>query len=143
MPNIRYDIQHNIPLVTASAPRGTSSDNTPITLPSATTGFDLQNFEAVNVLLVSGTLADADATFSVELRESDATNGTYAAIDDANLIALESTAGFTFAEDNAVKQIGVVPRRRFLRVVITPANNTGASEFSAIVQGVRNIVGTV
>lgn len=142
MPTIRQDIQNNIPLVTSSAPTGTSSDNTAITLPSASTGFDMTGFTAVNLLLIAGTLADADATFAVELRESDATNGTYTAIADADLIALESTVAFAFGDDNIVKQIGVVPRNKFLRAVITPSSNASAAAFTAVLQGVKNFNGT-
>jgi hypothetical protein len=140
---IRHDIQNNIPLVTSSAVAATSSDNTAMTFPSGSTGYDTLGFDAVNFFIISGTLADADATFTVEISEADTTNGSYTAVADADLIALESTVAFAFGDDNIVRQIGVKPRKRYLRVVVTPANNTSAAAFTVVVNGVKQFFGTV
>ena len=141
--NIRHDIQNALPLVTTSAPVVSGSDNTALTAPTGSTGFDTRGFDAVNFFIIAGTLADADATFAVEIQEADTTNGSYTAVADADLIALESTVSFAFGDDNIVKQIGVKPRKRFLRVVITPTNNASAAAFTIVANGVKNITGTV
>jgi len=140
--NIRYDIANNFPLLTGSGTAGTSSDNTAITFPSASTGFDTRDNEAINVLLTSGTLADVDATFATTITESDATNGTYTAVAATELSALLSTMNFVFSEDNTTKQISIKPTKRFFRVVVTPSANSGAASFSVAVQGAKNFVGT-
>ena len=139
---MRQDISNNIPLLTLSGATGTSADTTAMTFPSSSTGFDTLDYSAVNVIIQAGTLADVDATFAVELQESDATNGTYTAIADADLSALETTVAFIFSEDNKMKQISAKPRKRFLRAVITPAANSGASSFWVGVQGIKNLIGT-
>jgi len=140
---MRFDIQNNIPLVTSAAAALTSSDNTAMTAPSGTTGYNTQGFSAVNLLIASATLADADATFAVEIRESETTNGTYTAVADADLVALETTVGFVFSEDNVVKQITVIPRKQFVRVVITPTGNSGAAPFTVVAQGLPSVKGTL
>lgn len=140
--NIRYDISNNLPLLTGSGTAGTSSDNTAITFPSGSTGFDTRDNEAINVILTSGTLADADATFAVTITESDTTNGTYTAVPSTELSAALSTLNYVFSEDNVAKQLSLKPTKRFVRVVVTPANNSGAAAFSIVVQGTRSIVGT-
>ena len=140
--NIRYDIANNLPLLTLSGASGSSADNTAITLPSASTGFDTRDNEAINIILIAGALVDADATFATTILESDATNGTYTAVPAIELSAALSTMNFVFSEDNIAKQISVKPTRRFVRIVVTPSNNSGASAFSAAVQGTRAIVGT-
>jgi hypothetical protein len=140
--NIRYDIANNFPLLTLSGAAGTSSDNTAITLPSGSTGFDTRDNEAINIILIAGTLADADATFATTITESDTTNGTYAAVPATELSAALSTMNFIFSEDNIAKQISVKPTKRFVRVVVTPSANASAAPFSVAVQGTRAIVGT-
>ena len=55
------------------------------------------------------------------------------AVDDRDLLGLESQASFTFAADNKVFKLGLRPSgKRYKRVTITPANNTG----NAFVAGV-------
>lgn len=140
--NIRYDIANNLPLLTGSGAAGTSSDNTAMTFPSSSTGFDTRDNEAINVVITSGTLADADATFATTITESDTTNGTYTAVPATELSAALSSVNFVYSEDNVAKQISLKPTKRYVRVVVTPAANTGASAFSVVAQGVKNIVGT-
>lgn len=74
--------------------------------------------------LVTGTLSDADATFTVLIEDS-ADNATFAAVDDANLIGTEALASFDFSNDNVCRKIGYTGGKRYVRATITPANNTG------------------
>jgi hypothetical protein len=140
--NIRYDISNNLPLLTGSGTAGTTSDNTAIVFPSGSTGFDTRDNEAINLILTSGTLADADATFATTISESDATNGSYTAVASTELSAALSTLDYIFSEDNTAKQLSLKPTKRFVRVTITPTGNASAAPFSIVVQGTKNIVGT-
>ena len=82
-----------------------------------------------------GTLADADATFTVLVEDSD-DNVTYTAVADDFLLGTEAAASFTFADDNKVRSIGYNGSKRYNRITITPANNTGSAVF-----GVTAILG--
>lgn len=94
---------------------------------------DLAGFQAVMFAIMAGNLADADATFTALLEHGDASNlSDAAAVPDSQLIGTEAAASFTFADDNAVKKLGYVGPKRYLRLTITPANNTGAAIFSAV-----------
>ena len=48
-----------------------------------------------------------------------------AAVPDDQLIGLESQASFTFADDDKVFKIGYRGPKRYTRVTVTPAANTG------------------
>lgn len=94
---------------------------------------DLAGFQAAMLVIAAGNLADADATFTTLLEHGDAANLSDAApVPDSQLTGTEAAASFTFAEDNAVKKLGYVGPKRYLRLTITPANNTGAAIFSAV-----------
>lgn len=87
---------------------------------------DARGYESVEFLILTGSLADADATFTVLVEEGDASNlSDAAAVADSDLLGTEALAGFTFADDDKVFKIGYVGSKRYVRVTITPANNTG------------------
>ncbi len=104
------------------------ANNTPV----VSTILDTQGWEWVKATLVLGDLVDTDATFVV-LVESSADSGMAGAvaIDDTLMVsqtegvAPELAAGFTFADDNEVRKLEILPTLRYLRLTITPANNTG------------------
>lgn len=88
---------------------------------------DMQGLSSALFLILTGSLADADATFVVFAEEGDAANlSDAAAIDDANLNGTEALAGFIFSDDNKVFKLGLTRGgKRYKRVTITPAANTG------------------
>jgi len=92
---------------------------------------DLVGFDALKYVITIGSLADADATFTVLVEDSD-DNVTYAAVADDFLLGTEAQASFTFAADNKLREIGYNGSKRYNRMTITPANNTGAAIFSVI-----------
>jgi hypothetical protein len=73
---------------------------------------------------ITGTDADADATFVVLIEDSD-DNSTFAAVDDAYLNGTEVLAGYQFDDDGECRKIGYTGIKRYVRATITPANNTG------------------
>lgn len=87
---------------------------------------DVQDYNAVEFLIMTGSLADADATFTVLFEHGDESDlSDNAAVPDTLLLGTEALAGFAFGDDNEVRKIGYVGDKRYLRVTITPANNTG------------------
>ncbi len=116
------DLANNLHFVPAFQPKAAVTDNTA----QVSAILDRRGYEAVALALVTGVQSDADATFTVLLEESDASDMTGAtAVDDADLIGTEALASFTFAEDGVCRKLGYVGNKRYLRATITPANNTG------------------
>lgn len=66
-----------------------------------------QGFGALTYVIVTGTLADADATFAVLLEHGDdAALSDAAEVPDAQLNGTEALAGFAFGDDDATRKIG-------------------------------------
>jgi hypothetical protein len=103
------------------------ADNTPIVGPT----IDLLGNNTCTIYIAAGTLADIDATFTV-LVEDSADNSTFAAVDDTYLIGTEAAASFLFSDDNTAHKIGYVGPKRYARLTITPANNTGNADLGAV-----------
>lgn len=94
---------------------------------------DLANVAAVTFLIATGTLADANATFTVLVEDGDNSSlSDNAAVADDYLIGTESGASFQFDDDNEVRKISYIGPKRYLRLTITPANNTGAWDIGAV-----------
>ena len=84
---------------------------------------------AINI----GALADADATFTVLVEDGDDSGlSDAAAVADTALLGTEALAGFTFANDNETRRIGYVGNKRYVRLTVTPASNTGNAFVSAL-----------
>jgi hypothetical protein len=94
---------------------------------------DRKGFDSLTYLIATGSLADADATFTVLLEESDASDMTGAvAVADADLIGTEALAGFVFSDDDKCRKLGYKGAKRYTRLTITPANNASAALLSAV-----------
>lgn len=94
---------------------------------------DRQGFDGLTYLIATGSLADADATFTVLLEESDASDMTGAtAVADADLIGTETLASFTFADDDKCFKLGYKGDKLYTRLTITPANNASAGLLAAV-----------
>lgn len=94
---------------------------------------DRQGYDTLTYAILIGAVADADATFTALLEEGDAANlSDAAAVADADMIsqtsgtAPEAAASFQFDSDNQVRKLGYIGNKRYTRLTITPANNTGA-----------------
>jgi len=94
---------------------------------------DRRGFDSVTFLIATGSVADADATFTVLLEESDDSGMSGGnAVADADLIGTEALAGFQFDDDNECRKLGYVGNKRYLRLTITPANNASAALLAAV-----------
>lgn len=87
---------------------------------------DRQGFDSLTYMIAIGSIGDADATFTVLLEDGDAANmSDAAAVADAELLGTEVLAGFQFDDDNECRKLGYVGGKRYTRLTITPANNSG------------------
>jgi hypothetical protein len=122
------DAAHNLHILRVIAPVSVA-DNT------AQVGqiIDTRGFRSLTFAIAPGSIADADATFTVLVEHGDAANlSDAAAVLDADLIGLESQAGFQFDDDNETRKIGYVGNRRYVRLTITPVNNASAALMAAV-----------
>jgi hypothetical protein len=95
---------------------------------------DRQGFESLTYAIATGTLSDTDATYTVLLEESDASDMSGAnEVADADMIGTEAAAGFTYANDGVTRKLGYIGHKRYTRLTITPAGaNSGNSPIAAI-----------
>lgn len=94
---------------------------------------DRQGFQSVTYAIVTGSIADADATFTVLLEEGDnSALSDAAAVADADLLGTEALAAFTFADDDETRKLGYKGNKRYTRLTITPVANASAALISAV-----------
>lgn len=94
---------------------------------------DRAGYDSLVFAIALGSIADADATFTVLIEDGDnSALSDNAAVADAELNGLESAASFQFDSDNLTKKIGYVGAKRYVRMTITPANNASAALMSAV-----------
>jgi hypothetical protein len=94
---------------------------------------DTRGYESIELVIATGSIADADATFVVLIEDGDsATLTDAAAVSDTFLLGTEALAGFQFDDDNECRKIGYVGGKRYVRATITPASNASAALFSAV-----------
>jgi hypothetical protein len=87
---------------------------------------DTYGYGAAMLGLITGTLTDADATFTVALTESnDSGMAGATAVAATNMTGTLTLASFDFSVDNACRKIGYIGNSRYIQATITPANNTG------------------
>lgn len=116
------DLHYSVKYSRALSPVAAVSNNTAY----VSEILDTANFTANELVILTGSLADADATFTVLLEEGAASNlSDAAAVADGDMLGTEAGASFTFANDDTTKKLGYIGSKRYIRATITPANNTG------------------
>ena len=94
---------------------------------------DTKGYDSLEFAIATGTLADADATFTVLVQDGDASDlSDAAAVADSQLLGTEANASFIYADDDSVTKIGYAGYKRYVRLTVTPANNTGNAPISAV-----------
>ena len=122
------DLHNNIDIKRAISPVSVS-DNTA----QVSQILDTRGYESIELVIATGSIADADATFSVLIEDGDSSTLTdAAAVADTFLLGTEALAGFQFDDDNECRKIGYVGGKRYVRATITPANNASAALLSAV-----------
>lgn len=94
---------------------------------------DRQGFDTLEYVIATGSIGDADATFTVLLEESDDSGMSGAgAVDDKYLLGTEVLAAFQFDDDNECRKLGYIGNKRYTRLTITPVGNASAALLSAV-----------
>ena len=120
------DIHNNLHFVPLIAPIAARTDNTAI----VSSIIDTFGYDAAELVLLTGTNTDVNATFAVLVEDGDASNlSDAAAVADAFLIGTEAVAGFTFADDVECRKIGYLGIKRYLRMTVTPSGNDAGNIF--------------
>lgn len=113
--------------------RGLSPVSTAADTPLVSQIIDRRGFSALTFAVITGTLGDADATYTVLVEDGDASNlSDNAAVADAELLGTEAAASFLFSDDDIVRKIGYIGNKRYVRLTITPLNNGTAGIIGAI-----------
>jgi len=122
------DLHNNINPIRAISPVSVA-DNT------AQVGqiIDRRGYGALEFIIATGSIGDADATFTVLVEDGDAANlSDAAAVADEQLLGTEVLAGFQFDSDDKTRKIGYIGSKRYVRLTITPAGNASAALLSAV-----------
>lgn len=87
---------------------------------------DTQGFESLTFAIIVGTIADSDATLvpSFEHGDNSALSDT-AVPAAADLVGTPALCTFAAGDDNEVRWIGYVGKKRYVRITLTPTDNTG------------------
>lgn len=114
------DLHNNLKFSRGLSPVAATTDNTAYT----SQVIDRAGFDSVEFVWLAGSIADADVTFTLLVEESDS-NFSGSAVADADLLGTEANGAPLLGSDNQVGKIGYKGTKRYLRVTITPANNSG------------------
>jgi hypothetical protein len=122
------DLHNNVHVKRAISPV-VVTDNTP----QVSQIIDRQGFESLEFVVQLGTLSDADTTTVVLVEDGDDSGlSDAAAVADEALLGTEAVAAFTFADDNEPRKIGYIGGKRYVRLTVTPSNNTGNIPIAAV-----------
>jgi hypothetical protein len=122
------DLMNNIHLARAISPVSIA-DNTA----AVSQIIDRRGYDSLTFAILTGSLADADATFAVLVEDGDAANlSDAAAVPDSELLGTEALAGFQFDDDNETRKIGYAGIKRYVRLTITPTSNASAAVIAAV-----------
>ncbi len=120
------DLHNNIKVESALNISAISSSTT-----TAGNIIDRQGYNALEFVILSGTLTDGAYTPLVE--DGDAANlSDAAAVTDANLLGTEAAAAFTSSNDNAVRKVGYIGNKRYVRLSIVSSGVTTGGTISAV-----------
>lgn len=106
--------------------------NSEITSDTTTLGaiIDTAGFESLEFVLQSGTITDG--TYAITLEDGEEANLSDAAAVDSELVLGSEEAAFVAADDDAVKRIGYIGKKRYVRLSILSASTTSGGEFSSV-----------
>jgi hypothetical protein len=123
------DLLNHVQLVSAIPPAAATADNTPW----VSAIIDTKGFGSAMFALNFGALADADATFAVVMHDGDdAALADAAVVDPTQLLGTTALAAATFDDDNEPRKLGYIGDKRYIRLTVTPAANTGNAFLSAV-----------
>jgi hypothetical protein len=117
------DLFNNLDFKRAIAPAAAITDNTA----AVSQILDMQGLSGAVFAILTGLETDADATFTVLAEEGDQANlSDNTTVGATDLLGTAALASFLFSDDNKMFKLGFqASGKRYKRVTITPANNTG------------------
>ena len=122
------DLANNIHPIRAISPVSEAG-----TTPLVSQIIDTSGFDSLTFVMATGSIADADATFTVLIEDGDDSGlSDNAAVADADLVGTELLAGFAFDDDDESRKIGYIGPKRYVRLTITPVANASAALVSAM-----------
>jgi len=118
-----FDLHNNVKVVRALA-TGT------VTVTTDTNGdaIDTAGFESLEFIISSATITDG--AYVIKVQESDTT--TSGDFTDCAAESVLGSASFAATDDNAVKRIGYIGKKRYARIVIDQTGATTGGVFSAV-----------
>jgi hypothetical protein len=123
------DLMNAIHLARALSPTAAVTDNTAFVSQIV----DRRGHESLVFAILTGSLADADATFAVTMSHGDdPALGDAEAVPDDQILGSLAAAGFAFGDDDEVRKLGYRGPRRYVRLTVTPSGNSGAAYVAAI-----------
>lgn len=126
---MKRDLMNNIHPVVAIAPVVVTDGTAQVSA-----AIDVRHYKSVTFIVLLGTLADADATWAVTVKEgSTSTQASHTAVADKDLIGTESLAGFTFADDGECRKIGYKGDQDYVSIEIDDVTaNTGNAPMAVL-----------
>lgn len=122
------DMYNNVDVRRAISPVSVS-DNTPI----VSQVIDMLGYRSLTFIIAIGSVADADAVFTVLLENDFASDmSTAYEVPDQDMIGTEFLASFRYDDDNEVRKIGYTGGERYVRMTIIPSGNASAALISAV-----------
>jgi hypothetical protein len=99
-----------------------------------TVAIDTLGYESVTFVVMTGTLADVDATWSATLKDgATSTQASHTQVASDFIIGSEALAGLTFADDGVCKKIGYKGGKRYVSLELTNVvANTGAAPLAIL-----------
>ena len=125
---MRRDLHHDLKWSLAEPPVAAVTNDDPF----VSAILDTAEYGANEFLWIAGSIADADVTFTLLLEHGDnSALSDAAAAPDADLLGTEANGAPLLTSDNKCGKIGYRGSKRYIRVTVTPANNTGNIFFAA------------
>lgn len=122
------DLHNDVKYSRAISPVAAVTDNTAY----VSEIIDTANFEQTEFIGLFGAIADADVTFTVLVEDGDnAALSDNAEVADAYLKGVEAMS-LRYDSDNKTFKIGYTGPKRYVRVTVTPASNTGNIFLAAV-----------
>lgn len=127
---MKRDLMNNVHPVVAIAPQVVTDGSS---LLSA--AIDVRDYKSCTFIILLGTLADADATWSVTVHEgSTSTQSTHTAVADKDLIGTGDLAAFQFDDDGETRKIGYKGDQDYVSIEIDNVTaNTGDLSIAVLV----------
>lgn len=123
-----FDLMNKVDLKRAISPVSVA-DNTA----QVSQIIDTQGYKSLMFAILTGSLADADATFAVTIDHGNVANLSDAvAVPSDMLNGTTALASFIFSDDDKVRKIGYRGDKRYVRLTITPAANASAGLMAAV-----------